>query len=151
MHKHPNFGLRPARIDEFPFAEALYIDAMRPLMQQLGKWDETLRRAAIRRSFRASESQIISQEGKDIGWMQILERDADYNIAQIQILDAYCGQGIGTRLICDLLAKAKAEAKTVSLSAVRTNRAIGLYQRLGFRMIDPAASPILDMVWQPSP
>ena len=36
----------------------------------------------------------------------------------------------------------------MSLSAVRTNRAIKLYERLGFRIIDPDATPIIDMVWE---
>ena len=28
--------------------------------------------------------------------MQVSERDTDYNLAQIQILPDYCGDGIGT-------------------------------------------------------
>lgn len=143
------FTLRQARPDEFGFAEAIYINAMRPLMEQLDAWNEPLRRAAIRRSFKAADSQIIALEGRDIGWTQVTERDADYNLAQIQILPECCGLGIGTRIIRDLLDKARAGGRTVSLSAVRTNRAIGLYQRLGFRIIDPDATPIIDMVWTP--
>ena len=88
-------------------------------------------------------------DGRDIGWMQVSERDTDYNLAQIQLLHDYCGLGIGTRLISELLGRAAREEKTVSLSAMRTNRAIGLYERLGFRIIDPDATPIIDMVWEP--
>ncbi len=148
-HPVPQFGLRPARPEEFPFAESVHIDAMRPLMQQLDAWDEPMRRAAIRRSFKAADSCIITLEGRDIGWMQVTERDADYNLAQLQLLPEYCGRGIGSRILRDLLHRAAAEGRTVSLSVVRTNRAIGLYLRLGFRMIDPDATPILDMVWTP--
>jgi len=149
MRKIPQFGLRPARRDEFAFAEAIYINAMRPLMLLLDAWDEPRRRAAIRRSFKAADSHIITLDATDIGWMQVTERDADYNLAQIQIVEEYCGLGIGTRIILDLQRKAAQEGKTVSLSVVRTNRAIGLYRRLGFRMIDPDATPIIDMVWTP--
>ncbi|MDQ7774907.1 MAG: GNAT family N-acetyltransferase [Paracoccus aminovorans] len=149
MTRCPDFGLRPARPDEFAFAEALHIDAMRPLMQQLGAWNEPLRRAAIRRSFKAADSRIITLDGRDIGWTQVTERDADYNVAQIQILPQYCGLGIGSRIIGDLLDRARAQGRTVSLSAVRSNRAIALYQRMGFRIIDAKATPIIDMVWTP--
>lgn len=149
MNECPEFGLRPAHPDEFAFAEAIHINAMRPLMEQLDAWDEPMRRAAIRRSFKAADSQIITLAGQDIGWTQVTERDADYYIAQIQILEEFCGMGIGSRIIRDLLAKAGAEGRTVSLSAVRTNRAIELYKRLGFRTIDPDATPIIDMVWMP--
>ena len=149
MHRAPKFILRPARRDDYDFAVELYIDSMRPLMTGLGRWDETERRAALRRSFKAADAQIIAIDGNDIGWIQISERDTDYNLAQIQILDGHCGRGIGTQLIRDLIERARREGKTVSLSAVRTNRAIGLYERLGFRIIDPDATPIIDMVWEP--
>jgi len=149
MNECPDFGLRPACRDEFAFAEAIYINAMRPLMEQLDAWDEPMRRAAIRRSFKAADSQIITLNGRDIGWTQVTERDADYNIAQIQILEEFCGRGIGSFIIRELLERATREDKTVSLSAVRTNRAIELYLRLGFRIIDPDATPIIDMVWTP--
>jgi GNAT superfamily N-acetyltransferase len=147
MKECPAYSLRPATGDDFAFAAAIYIDAMRPLMQRLARWNEAERRSALRRSFRAAETSIIGLDGRDIGWMQVSERDTDYNLAQLQLLDAYCGRGIGTRLIEILLDRAGRERKTVSLSAIRINRAIGLYQRLGFRIIDPDATPIRDMVW----
>ena len=148
MVQCPEFDIRRARRDEFAFAEKIYIDSMRSLMIGLGPWDEVERRAALRRSFKADDVNIISVKGMDIGWMQVSERDTDYNLAQVQLIEEYCGRGIGTRLITDLLRRARTEGRTVSLSAVRTNRAIALYERLGFRIINPAATPIIDMVWE---
>jgi GNAT superfamily N-acetyltransferase len=149
MVQNPGLTLRPARRDEFAFAEKIYIDSMRSLMAGLGPWNEAERKAALRRSFKADDVKIISLDGKDIGWMQISERDTDYNLAQIQLLQECCGRGIGTLLITRLLERARREGKTVSLSAVRTNRAIKLYERMGFRTIDPDATPIINMVWEP--
>ncbi|MEW9805359.1 N-acetyltransferase family protein [Mesorhizobium sp. ZMM04-5] len=147
MKQCPDYVLRPARREDFAFAAAIYIDSMRPLMQRLARWNEEERRAALRRSFRAADTSVIILDGRDIGWIQVTERDTDYNLAQLQLLDDYCGLGIGTRLIGALLDKASREEKTVSLSVVRNNRAIALYERLGFRIVDPGATPILDMVW----
>lgn len=141
--------LRPGQREDYPFAEAIYIDAIRPLLTDLGCWNEDQRRCALRRSYRSEDVTIISLNGEDIGWMQVSERDTDFNLAQLQLLDRFCGRGIGARLIEELLARARQAGKTVSLSVVRTNRAIGLYRRLGFKTIDPDATPILDMVWQP--
>ncbi|MDZ5697896.1 GNAT family N-acetyltransferase [Chelativorans sp. M5D2P16] len=149
MKQEQRFELRPARRDEFAFAESIYIDVMRPLLLGLNSWNEAARRGALRRSFKASDTSIITLNGMDIGWMQVSERDTDYNIAQIHLLKEYCGRGIGTQLINALLERARREGKTVSLSAVRTNRAIRLYERLGFRVIEPDATPIIDMVWDP--
>lgn len=142
-----NFDIRPARPDDYAFAEALYIDSMRPLMDGLAPWNEAERRAALRRSFKAADTSIIIVDRCDVGWMQVTERDTDYNLAQLQIREHCCGRGIGTTLIGDLLRRAAGEGRTVSLSAVRTNRAIGLYERLGFRILDADATPIIDMVW----
>ena len=72
-------------------------------MLQLDNWDEPMRRAAIRRSFKAADSRIIVLEGRDVGWTQVTERDADYNLAQIQILEEFCGLGIGSAILRDLL------------------------------------------------
>ncbi len=104
-----------------------------------------MRRCGV--SFKVADTSIIILDGRDIGWMQVTERDTDYNLAQLQLLDDYCGLGIGTRLIKGLLDRAEREDRTVSLSVIRINRAIGLYERLGFRIVDPEATPILDMVW----
>lgn len=151
MASRSRFQLRPARPEEFDFAAEIYIAAMRPLMQQLNAWDEPMRRAAIRRSFKAADARIISRDGADIGWIQVTERDADYHLTQIQIIEDYCGLGIGSDIIKGLLDRAAREGKTVSLSAVRVNRAIELYKRMGFQVINPEASPIIDMVWTPVP
>ena len=147
MKQCPRFALRGATPEDYPFAESIYIDSMRPLMLQLARWNEGERRATLRRSFTAADTNIIILDGRDIGWMQVTERDTDYNLAQLQLLNEYCGLGIGTRLIGELLDKAASEKRTVSLSVIRVNRAIGLYMRLGFRIVDPEATPILDMVW----
>jgi ribosomal protein S18 acetylase RimI-like enzyme len=149
MVQRPEFDIRRARRNEFAFAEKIYINSMRPLMTELGSWNEVERSAALRRSFKADDVNIISLNGTDIGWMQVSERDTDYNLAQIHLIEEYCGRGIGTRLITELLERARSERRTVSLAVVRTNRAIGLYERLGFRIIDPDATPIFDMVWEP--
>jgi len=147
MEQGPQYALRGATPEDYQFAESIYIDAMRPLMLQFSRWNEEERRAALRRSFTAADTSIIIVDGRDIGWMQITERDTDYNLAQLQLLEQYCGRGVGTCLIRGLLDKAAGEERTVSLSVVRINRAIGLYMRLGFRVVDPEATPILDMVW----
>jgi GNAT superfamily N-acetyltransferase len=147
MKQCPDYFLRPARREDFAFAAAIYIDSMRPLMLRLARWDEEERRAALRRSFTAADTSIVILDGRDIGWIQVTERDTDYNLAQLQLLDDFCGLGIGTRLIGGLLDKATRDGKTVSLSVIRINRAIRLYERLGFRIVDPEATPILDMVW----
>ena len=153
MRKQFDFRLRPAQPDDFSFAEELYLSSMKPLMEALGCWNEAQRKAAFRRNYVAADTEIIFRVEKPveeaIGWLHISERDTDYNLSQIQILPEFCDHGIGSIIIGDLLKRARNTGKTVSLSAVRNNRAIGLYERFGFRKVDADASPILEMVWNP--
>lgn len=143
MEEH---ALRSAELADYPFVEAIYLDSMRSMLEKLDCWDEEFRRGAFHRAYRRSEVSIITQAGRDIGWLQISERDFDFNLAQIQILDPFCGRGIGTDIIRKLIGRAGERGKSVSLSAVRANRAIELYQRLGFKILNPDATPIIDMV-----
>lgn len=143
MEKH---ALRSAELADYSFVEALYLKSMQSMLQKMGCWDEDFRRGAFHRAYRRSEVSIVTLAKRDIGWLQISERDFDFNLAQIQILDPFRGRGIGTAIIRKLIDRANKCGKSVSLSAVRGNRAIELYKRLGFRILNPDATPIIDMV-----
>jgi ribosomal protein S18 acetylase RimI-like enzyme len=54
-------------------------------------------------------------------------------LVDIAVMPEHRGQGIGTRLIEDLLRAAKAAGKPVGLSVLKGQRPVSLYQRLGFR------------------
>ncbi|MFT4066678.1 GNAT family N-acetyltransferase [Paraburkholderia sp.] len=54
---------------------------------------------------------------------------------QIQITPTHQGKGIATRVIGDLLSHADRARGPVALSVLKRNRAINLYQRLGFQVI----------------
>lgn len=57
-------------------------------------------------------------------------------IIQIPILPTYQGQGITARLLNTFLQQADETSVPVTLSILKGNRAIILYQRLGFKVID---------------
>lgn len=148
MSDHIEWDTRPARDEDFATAELTYIDAMRLLMVPLGCWNENERRTAFGKSYKASEVRFIIVDGRDVGWLQVIERADDFNLAQIQIYAPYRNRGIAAHLIKNLQRHAAHKGKSVTLSAVRNNRAIRLYRRLGFHIVDPSATPILDMVYQ---
>lgn len=140
------FQLRDARDSDFSFAEALYLGTMEPLLSDLGGWDRGKFRKRIRRLFKAQESQVITVDGRDIGFMQVIETDADFNFAQLHLADGYRDLGIGTQIFTDLIVRAERAGKTISLSTPRNNPAIELYKRLGFRVSRDDGESIIDML-----
>ncbi len=58
------------------------------------------------------------------------------------------GQGIGTQLIKELLQRADALGKSVTLDVMHGNPARLLYLRLGFRQISQDAAK-RQMIWRP--
>ena len=79
---------------------------------------------------------IILLDDKPVGRM-ILDRGPEIHyLVDITILKQYRGAGIGTRLIQALCTEAEMLRKRVRLQVMVTNRAKGLYERLGFRLIE---------------
>jgi GNAT superfamily N-acetyltransferase len=131
----PDFTLRAGRPGDYAYAERLYRETMQPLLTALGAWDEADIIPRFRRRFKPEEVRVIGVDGADAGWLQVAETEAGVTLMQIHIEEAFRSCGIGSRLIRDLLAEARAKAKPVSLSVVRNNRALELYRRLGFRVV----------------
>ena len=86
----------------------------------------------------------VGSEPVGAAWLRLLpgeNRGYGYVNARIPelsmaLLPQYRGQGIGTRLLAHLLAEADRQYAAVSLSVSQGNRAIRLYERYGFEVID---------------
>ena len=143
-----SFRVRRAEEKDLAFAERLYIGTMEPLLKALGAWDHECFSRRIRASYKAEESRIILVGDKEVGWMQVTPSPDDLNLAQIHLVEPVRGGGIGTRLVRDLLEEAARAGKTVSLSTPRNNRAIGLYERLGFVADGNSEDTLVHMVWR---
>jgi ribosomal protein S18 acetylase RimI-like enzyme len=70
-------------------------------------------------------------------------------VADIIIQPAQRGSGIGTVLIRQLLHEAGQSRKPLRLHVLRTNRAIQLYQRLGFAIVGDTGTHVLMEVRPP--
>jgi ribosomal protein S18 acetylase RimI-like enzyme len=69
-------------------------------------------------------------------------------LRQLHLIPAYRRQGIGTQLIKDLLRRADARGKPVTLDVMHGNPARRLYLRLGFRQTGQDADR-KQMIWRP--
>ncbi|MDG3088210.1 N-acetyltransferase [Vibrio hannami] len=64
-----------------------------------------------------------------------LEELNQWYVVQIQIHSDFQGRKIGSRLLLELIAKAKENGASVALGVLKTNPAQNLYYRLGFEKV----------------
>ena|ERR1700742_3995055 len=126
-------ALRPARSGDFEFCARLYFSGMEETIQRL-KLDMMAQNRNLRERWHVDEVQIITSDGTDIGWMQSSMKDGARYLEQIFIDAPFQGRGVGTRIINGLIAEAKLNQHPVTLGVVKTNPALRLYERLGFRV-----------------
>ncbi|MEG4417251.1 GNAT family N-acetyltransferase [Microcoleus sp. LAD1_D5] len=74
---------------------------------------------------------LFAGDDKGFGWID----DTIPELA-IAVLPEYTNQGVGTQLLARLLSEAKASYRSLSLSVRSSNRALNLYERSGFKVIE---------------
>lgn len=79
---------------------------------------------------------IVELNNECVGMIQLHEFPDRLEVGEIQIQTSHRNQGIGSRLLQDVLARAHAQRKKVSLSTgLKNHRAVRLYERLGFQHV----------------
>jgi GNAT superfamily N-acetyltransferase len=127
-------ALRPAIPADSEFCYRLHRAAMGEYVTALFGWDEQAQRGHQDRAFNPSRWQIITVGGADAGMIDVVRRADEIYLGRIEILPAYQGRGIGTRLIGALIAEAHRQGQPLVLEVFAINRrARALYQRLGLR------------------
>lgn len=130
------YGLRAAKKSDYDFVKGLYVATMEPLLTALDAWNTERNIASFNQTYRVGEASIVVVAGKDIGWFQLHPGKNDLSLHQIHLKPGYHNRRIGTHIIEALIRRAETEGKKLTLSVVRGNRALRLYRRLGFAIID---------------
>ncbi len=141
----PAISLRPERREDEPFLFEVYASTREEELNQTG-WDLATRRAfldlqfqAMRRGYRSmfprGEFTIILLAGQPVGRQVMNRSETEIRLVDVALLPQHRGQGVGTRLLQDLLAEASSTDKTVCLHVLKGSRSARLYERLGFRRV----------------
>jgi ribosomal protein S18 acetylase RimI-like enzyme len=126
--------LRPAT----PADEVFLFDLRKATMSEhLEKAGERIDEQAHwdRLRYRFDDAHIICCGSQKLGVFKFSRAPNEWTIVQIQITPTHQGKGIATRLIGDLLLHADRARVPVALSVLKGNRAINLYERLGFQVV----------------
>ena len=83
-------------------------------------------------SYAQAEHQIIELDGVAIGRIMVSRQKPAAVLLDIALLPEHRGQGIGGKLLRELIQQCNHEKLPLRLQVLRTNPALRLYERLGF-------------------
>jgi len=126
------FTFAPA--SEADFERLLFIRhaAMRPSLEQVGRWHPDRARARFRAAFSPAVTRLILVDGALAGCVALRPATDALELDQFYLDPAYQGGGLGSAVLRRLLAEADAAAKPVVLTVLKDSDAIRLYERHGF-------------------
>jgi ribosomal protein S18 acetylase RimI-like enzyme len=148
--------LEPAAPSDDEFLFKLYSSTRRGEVERWG-WDARqiegflrMQMIAQRHGYEAAYPQaerlMIKVDGTSAGRF-IVDRSASHvTLVDISLLPEFQNRGVGTRLISNLMAECQSTSRSLKLHVARGNRAIRLYERLGFSLMSEDAM-YLQMEW----
>ncbi len=134
--------LRPATIDDEDFLLEVYKSSRGDDLRELG-WSEDRIREFLRMQYEAQQrffdseysqanNQIILLEDRPVGRMFVDRREHEIRCLDVALLPEYRNAGMGTFLLRQLQDEARRASKPLRLQIIRFNRAVNLFERLGF-------------------
>lgn len=150
--------LRTVDDDDGAFLLALYKSSRGDDLRGLG-WSEDrvsefldLQHEAQQRfhenEYKRPTDQIVLRNGEPVGRLMFEPREHEIRCVDIAILPVHRNSGIGAHLLRELQNESKRQRKPLRLQVIRFNRAIGLFERLGFQRISETGTHF-QMEWTP--
>ena len=129
------FSFRRVAPQDFAFCWSTYREAMKPLTVELMQWDEASQRRGIEEALADDDASILVADDVDAGWLHVLETRRDIHLGHLYLAPAQRNRGLGTKFLRWMGERATRKGKNLTLEVLKNNRARGLYERLGFRVI----------------
>ena len=130
---HGRYTLRAATEADRAFVLALWRESLGSHVKELfGKWDDA---AAYRNCTKKLNSglQIIEVGGQAVGILHLSLENDWLSLNEIELVSEIRNRGLGTQVLMDIQAYADANKLNLELQVLVTNRAVRLYERLGFK------------------
>ncbi len=150
--------LRPIEESDRPFLMQVYAGTRAEEMSLTG-WSDEQKRQFLVMQFQAQHSyyqenykeatfDIILYQEIPVGRLYVAEWPTELRIIDIALLPQYRNQGIGSYFLAQLMQRAEAVGKGVSIHVDQSNAARNLYKRFGFEKIGEHSFYDL-MAWSP--
>jgi len=129
------FSFRRVGPQDFAFCWSTYHEAMKPLTIELMQWDEASQRRGIEEALGDDDASILVVDDNDAGWLHVIETRRDIHLGHLYLAPHQRNRGLGTKFLRWMGERATRKGKNLTLEVLKNNRARGLYERLGFRII----------------
>lgn len=100
-----------------------------------GEWDEEYQRRSFWERTDPSAHQLLYSCSQPVGFWCVLRDEGQIYLQRLSLLPAFQNRGLGSALLRELIAEARASRRALRLQVFLTNRARRLYERLGFRIV----------------
>ncbi len=152
-------ALRPAAAtDDEPFLLSVYASTRAEELAPV-PWSDEQKAAFVAMQFAAQSahyaqhydglsSDVILVDGEPAGRLLVARWREEIRIVDIALLPAFRGRGAGSELLAELMDEATEMGKRLSIHVERDNRALALYERLGFEAVGETGV-YLRMEWTP--
>jgi len=118
-------GFRAGQVEDFDYCRRLYFYKLQTVTPD--------QESSFRERWNVSEVRIVTRDGVDVGWLQSRTQDDTLFLVQLFLETAFQGQGIGTETLKRLMGDAARAKVPMTLGVVKSNPALRLYERLGFK------------------
>lgn len=153
-----NLDLQPVKAEDEPFLFEVYASTRADEMKMVG-WDKPQQEVFLRMQFNAQRSsyaaqfpnadyRVVVQDGQPAGRLIVDRSGEDILLIDIALLPGFRNLGIGSTVMKQLIAEAVATHKPLKLHVEKFNRALRLYERLGFSAVGDNGIYV-EMIWQP--
>ena len=139
-------SLKPVTAADLDFVRGLYASTRQHELAGTG-WPQAQIDAFLGQQFQAQQQhysrfypeashELIVFEDQPIGRLYLDQDPAMLRIVDIALLPDWCGRGIGSQLLRQLVQQASRSGQVVRIHVERHNPALRLYQRLGFILVE---------------
>lgn len=148
------FELRPVTAEDNEFLYQLYCTTREDELNAAGfphdqrepflRMQFTAQKTHYEKFYSEAEHRIITSGEHAVGREYVNRAEDEILLVDLALLPEFCGGGIGTVLLEKLCDESKRTTKPLRLYAIKfNNRALKLYERLGFETIDDTGVYVL--------
>jgi GNAT superfamily N-acetyltransferase len=137
-----SISTRPVTPEDDQFLRQVYKSSRGDDLRELD-WDEDrineflemqydAERKFFENDYRKASDQIVALDGQPAGRLMVERREHEIRCVDLSLLPEHRNQGVGTFIITTLQSEATAAGLPLRLQVIRFNRAVNLFERMGF-------------------